>query len=206
MLDGQPAGEEFDHRARHLDPGQHAQLGIDDVEPKLVIGGVDVGDQTPRQTRQDSRRDPVEILRRAVRGDHQPPSGGDDLVHRVEEFFLRRILAGDKLDIVDQQQIGRAQPALEADRVILANRADELDHELFGRHRNDSSGRGFRQEHLADGVEQMGFAAAGAAMDEQGVEVDALGAGQGLGGGRGDFIGLADHEGVEIITRVESRR
>ena len=30
------------------------------------------------------------------------------------------------------------------------------------------------QEHLADGVEQMGLAAPGAAMDEQGVEVDAF--------------------------------
>ena len=31
----------------------------------------------------------------------------------VEEFFPRRILAGDELDVVDQQQVGVAQPLLE---------------------------------------------------------------------------------------------
>jgi hypothetical protein len=30
----------------------------------------------------------------------------------VEEFFLGRILAGDELDIVDQQQVGRAKRLL----------------------------------------------------------------------------------------------
>ena len=64
-----------------------------------------------RQARQDARRDPVEVLRRAVRRDHQPPAGRDDLVHRVEEFFLGRILAGDELDVVDQQQVGASAAA-----------------------------------------------------------------------------------------------
>ena len=93
--------------------------------------------------------------------------GGDDLVHRVEEFFLGRILAGDELDVVDQQQVGRAQPLLEADRVILAQRADELDHELFGRHRHHARAGARFQEGLPDGVEQMGLAAPRAAMEEQ---------------------------------------
>ena len=78
--------------------------------------------------------------------DHQPPAGGDDLVHRVEEFFLGRILAGDELDVVDQQQVGRAQPALEADRVVFLQRADELDHELLGRHRHDARARAAVEE------------------------------------------------------------
>jgi len=73
-------------------------------------------------------------LRRAIRGDHQPPPGCDDLVHRVEEFFLRRILAGDELDVVDQQQVSISEALFEADRVVFLQRTNELDHEFLGRH------------------------------------------------------------------------
>ena len=187
-------------------PGSARQLGIDDVEAKLVIGRVDVGDQAPAEARKDARRDPVEVLRRAIRGDHQAAAGGDDLVHRVEEFFLRRILAGDELDVVDQQQVGRAQPALEADRVIFPQRADELDHELLGRHRHDPRARAALEEGLADGVQQVGLAATGAAVNEQRVEGDAVGGGQRLGGRGRNLVGLADDKGFEAIALVEIGR
>ena len=59
---------------------------------------------------------------------------------------------------------------------------------------------------MADGVQQVGLAAAGAAMEEQRVEGDALGGRQRLGGGRGDFVGLADDESLEAIARIEIRR
>jgi hypothetical protein len=36
----------------------------------------------------------------------------------VEEFFLRRFLAGDELDIVDHQEVGRAQLLLELDGLV----------------------------------------------------------------------------------------
>ena len=139
-----------------------------------IIGRVDVGDQAPRQARQDARRDAVEVLRSTVGSDHQPPSGRDDLVHRVEEFFLRRILAGDELDIVDQQQVGVPKPLLEADRVVILQRADELDHELFGRHRDHPRAAIVRKECVTDGVQKVGLAAPGAAVDEKRVEADGL--------------------------------
>jgi len=161
---------------------------------------------TRRQARQDSRRDSVEVLRRAVRGDHQPAAGGDDLVHRVEEFFLGRILAGNELDVVDQKQVGAAQPLLEPDGVVFLQRPDELDHELFGRHRDDSSTAVQRREAVTDRVQQVGLAAPGAAMDEEWVEADRWRGRQRTSGGRGDFIGLADDERFEPVARVEVRR
>ena len=66
-------------------------------------------------------------------------------------------------------------------------------------------GRRF-EEGLADGVQQMGLAAPGAAMKEQRVEGDAVGGGQRPRGGRRDFIGLADDERVEAVARVEIGR
>ncbi len=62
------------------------------------------------------------------------------------------------------------------------------------------------EEILADGVQQMGLAAPGAAVDEQWVERHLVGGRQRLGGGRGDFIGLADDEGVEAVARIEIGR
>ena len=55
------AGEEVDHRAWHVDSGKRLQLRNDDVEAKLVIGRVDVGDQPPRQARQNPWRNPIEV-------------------------------------------------------------------------------------------------------------------------------------------------
>ena len=56
---------------------------------------------------------------------------------------------------------------------------------------------------MADGVEEVRLAAAGAAMEEERVEGDILGRRQGAGGVEGDLIGLADDEGLETITGLE---
>src|SRR3546814_9174331 len=80
----------------------------------------------PRSTRTDTLF-PYTTLFRSLARRH-------DLVDRVEEFFLRRILAGDELQIVDQQQIGGAQPGLERKGIARAQRLHEFEHEAFGRH------------------------------------------------------------------------
>ena len=198
-------GEEHHHVLRHLDVGECFELLDDDVEPELEVGLVDVGDEAPGQAREDARLDPVEVLRRAVGTDHEAAPGRDDLVHRVEEFFLRRFLARDELDIVDHQQIGGAELLLELDRVIGAKRGDELDHELFGRHVDDLGARAARAELVADRVQEVGLAAAGAAVDKERVEHDVVGAGERPGRVERNLIGLADDEAVEPIARLEAR-
>ena len=87
---------------------------MEDVEAQLVVGGVDVGDQPPCHAAEDAVLDAFEVLgteRSEVMT--MPLPGADDLIHRVEELFLRRLLAGDELDVVDHQQVDRAQPLLE---------------------------------------------------------------------------------------------
>src|SRR5205085_806862 len=82
---------------------------------ELEIGLVDVGDEAPGQPREGAGLDAVEVLRRPVRRDHQPAAGRDNLVHRVEEFFLGRFLAGEVLGVVDHQKMGAAYLLLELD-------------------------------------------------------------------------------------------
>ena len=54
-------------------------------------------------------------------------------VERVEELLLRRFLAGDELDVVDEQQVDACGSARGTRRPIVANGVDELVHEALGR-------------------------------------------------------------------------
>ena len=121
----------------------------------------------------------------------------------MEEFFLRRFLAGDELDVIDHQQIGRAKLLLEAERLVGAKRGEEFDRELLGRHVDDLRTRIEPVEFVTDGVQQVGLAAPGAAMDEQRVERDLLGRGERAGRIEGDLVRLADDEIAEHVARLE---
>ena len=56
---------------------------------------------------------------------------------------------------------------------------------------------------VADGLEQVGLAQAGVAVDEQRVVLPGRGLGHGEGGGVGEAVGRADDEGVEGVPRVD---
>ena len=58
---------------------------------------------------------------------------------------------------------------------------------------------------MADGVEQMGLAAPGAAMEEERIERDLVGGGERTRGVERHLIGLADDEILEAVARLERR-
>jgi hypothetical protein len=99
-----------------------------------------------------------------------------------------------------------AQLLLEADRVVSPQGRDEAEHELLGRHQHDLRARPVAPIFVADGVQQVGLAAPGAAMDEERVEGDIVRAGERAGGVEGNLIGLADHERIETKAGIERRR
>ena len=76
----------------------------------------------------------------------------------MEEFFLRRVLAGDELEIVDQQQVRAAQTLLERMRVARAHRCDEIIHEPLGGHAQHDRVRVMLEERMADRVHEVGLA------------------------------------------------
>ena len=162
---GDPAGEELEHRLRDLDLlRDQRRLGPQDLEPQLVGGGVNVDDQPPAQARADPLLEAGQLARATVRRDHDLPATVDQGVEGVKELLLGGLLAADELDVVDHQDVGRAEQLLEAHGVLEAQRLDELIHELLGG-QVDHAAHGVLPADLpGDGVHQVGLAEADAAM------------------------------------------
>ena len=59
-------------------------------------------------------------------------AGFVEVVERVEELLLRPFLAGDELDVVDQEEIDGAVLGAELGGAVVADRIDELVREALG--------------------------------------------------------------------------
>src|SRR5882672_5568432 len=88
------------------EPERHG-LGFlqDDRDPHFLLRGLDRHSKTPRETRLEALVHAGEVLRISVTGDDQLLVGLDKRVECVEKLFLCSVLAGEKLDVVDQKKI-----------------------------------------------------------------------------------------------------
>jgi hypothetical protein len=122
----------------------------------------------------------------------------------MEELFLGPLLAGEELDVVDQQRIERAVRLLEfRDRVVLQGPHHVAD-ESFAVDVGDPSVGTSQTEHVANGVHEVRLAKADATIDEQRV-IGAAGIFRDLdGGGAGELVALALDERVEGEFRVDA--
>src|SRR5450755_2750947 len=103
-----------------------------------------------------------------------PIAREDDLLMSVEErvegvkkFFLRTFLAAEKLDVVDQEQIGLAITFSKFHQRAVLNRVDEIVDEKLAGKIHDLRVFLFRPNVLADRLHQMRFAETNAAVNEQ---------------------------------------
>ena len=92
------------------------RLLAEDRDPGLEVGRLDVADQAPLEPGPQPLLEPGQLLRRQVGGD-------DDLLVRVvqrvegvEELLLRLHLAGQELDVVDEEHVDVAVDGLERGR------------------------------------------------------------------------------------------
>src|SRR5207249_3827301 len=108
-------------------------LFLEDGHARLEVRRLDVGDQSPLESRAQTLLDLGNVLRRRVARDDDLLARLVQVVERVEEFFLSPLLARDELDVVDQEQIDRAIARPELRGPIVADRVDELVGEALGR-------------------------------------------------------------------------
>ena len=128
-----------------------------------------------------------------------------EIVERVEELLLGPFLAGDELDVVDQEQVDVAVLGAELRGSVVADGVDELVGEALGGEVEKTQCWIQTGDLVTDGVEEMGLAETDAAVDEQRVVGLGRELGDRLAGRLRELVGVADDEGVERVAGRESR-
>ncbi len=146
-----------------------------------------------------------EFLGVGVAGENDLRAFGDQRLESVEKLFLRLVFAGEKLHVVDQQQVERVVVALEFLEGLALVGTHHFADELLGLQVTNAGARLLRQQRVADRVHEVGLAQTDAAVDEQRV-VGAPGVFRHLNGrGAGKLVGLAGDQGFEAEHGVEAR-
>ena len=175
-----------------------------DGEAGLELGGLDVGDQTPFEPTTEAVFERRNRLGRAVRRDHDLTAAVVDFVERVEELFLEFLGALEELDVIDEQHVELAVAPFEHRHSgPVPDGLDERVHEGLGRDVAHPLAGEHGADVVPDGVEQVGLAQPGGAVDEQGVVGLRGRLGDRERGGVGETVRGTDDELVEGVARIE---
>ena len=154
------------HVVAQVEP-QALGLVLDDGHAGLVIRLCHVADQAGFKAGAQPVGQLDHVAGRLVRGQHDLLVVGMQGVEGVEELLLGLLLAGDELDVVEQKQVGVAVFVAEFQVFALADGLDQLVRELLAGDIDDVD-VGVPLLHLGgDGVEQVGLAQAGVAVEEE---------------------------------------
>ena len=178
----------------------------EDREARLEVGRLHVGGETPLEARAQPLLEPAHLAHRPVAGQDDLLAGLVERVEGVEELLLDALLASEELHVVDQQDVvAGAVALLELVEPLVAERLDELVRERLGgdvaRHEVGMLGAHV----LADRLQQVRLAEAGAAVDQERVVGLAGRLGDGQRRGVREAVRRADHERVERVLRQERR-
>ena len=186
-----------------LGGSQHFGFRIDQGHAGFEIRGLDVGQKAPFEAGLETIFQCEDFLGR-------PVGCEDDLfarfvqgVESVEKFLLGADLAGDELDIVHQQQVGHAVFFPEGSYIAPLDGADQLVGEIVALDIDDAVGRAGAGDVTGDGIEKVGFAQTGLAVDKQGV----IGTGRflryGIGGRMGKLVAAAHDEALKSVVGID---
>ena len=170
------------------------RLFLQDGEAHFDVRRLQIRDQTPFKARDEAVFQPLNFAGRTVAGEHDLLVRLVQRVERVEKFLLDALLAGEKLDVVNQQHVGLAVFFAEADELVVLNAVNVFVREFLGRDVGDARAFFVRGDMLADGVKQMRLAQPDAAVKEKRIVGFARRLGHGQRGGVGKIIVVADDE------------
>ena len=203
-------GQKFQHALIHLKLGilltEGFNLGLQNAQAQLVIGGVQINHQAALQARLDAVFQVLDLTGGTVARDDDLLVLVHQRVERVEELFLGAVLAGDELHVIDHQHIDRAEHLFEIHHLAVTQRLHETVHELFRRQVDHVQVRAAGLQFPGDGMHKMGFTKTHAAIKKERVEGDRAAFSHALGSGMGQFVGLANHERVKGKALIQRRR
>ena len=199
-----PVGDQEQHVLRQRAPAALLLAAIaQDRDPGLEIGLMHVGHQALVEARGEPLLEHGDVLGRFVGRDDDLLVSVAQGVEGVEEFLLRALLAGQELDVVDEQDVHVAVLVAERQRLAVLDGVDHLVGEPLRRDVVDAQPGPRLLGCVADGVEEMGLAEPRSAEDEERV-VDRPGVGRhGEAAGVGEAVARAHDEAAEREPRVE---
>ena len=143
------------------------RLALDNGNAGLKIRRLDVGCQAPLEPGAQTLLQALDLLCRAIGRDNDLTTVVVQGVESVEKLFLRTFLAGQELDIVDQQYVRLAVLVPELFRGGRLDGGDDLIGEHFTVHIHNVEIRVILFDLHLDRVQQVGLAQAGRPVDEQ---------------------------------------
>ncbi len=124
----------------------------------------------------------------------------------MKKFLLGAFFPGQKLNIVDQQDIDAAILVAEINRFIVADGIDQFIGKLLRRGIHDLELRIMLQGVMPDSVHQMCFSQPNASINEKRVVSLGNRLGHGQRGGVSETVAVSNHKCFKNIFRIEIAR
>ena len=187
-------------RQRHA---HDLRLLLQNGQAHLDVRRLQVGDQPPLEARDQPVFQVLNLAGRPVAGQHDLLVRLVQRVEGVEELLLNPLLAGQKLDVVNQQHVRLPVFLAESGELVVLDAVNVFVGELLGGDVGDARALLVADDMLADGVQQMRLAQADAAVKEKRIVGFAGRLRHRQRGGVGKIVVVADHERVEGVLGIE---
>jgi len=176
----------------------------EDGETGFEIRRLEFGDQTPFESGDESLFEPLDLVRRPIARHHNLFMGVEEGVECMKEFLLKAFLSGEKVNIVDQEQVHTAVTLSELKRLIGLKRINEFVDEGFGRDVANAGRSSMGEDIMTDGLHEVGFTEARVAVDKEGVISFGGRLSHGHACGVSKTVGGAHDECIKLELFVES--
>ena len=197
-------GEEGQYVLRNLHA--HAlHLVSQDGEAGFHIRRLQVRNETPLKAAHQTMLQVLNFTGRPIAGQHDLLVRFVQCIESVEELLLYPLLAGEKLDIINQQNLGLAVLLPELHELVVLNGSNVVVCEFLGGHIGNLCTFLVSRHMLAHCVKQMRFAKASTAVKEQRVVRLAWLLCHGHRSGMRKAIVVANNEGVEGVARIKDQ-
>ena len=121
----QLVGEETQHVVAQRAFPARLGPGTEDGQPGFGFGRQQAPDRAPQQPIRQLRRKVIGQARMAVAGQHHLPAVGQQRVERVQELLLGRTLAGQEVEVIQQQRVALAELLAEDAELAQPHRLHE---------------------------------------------------------------------------------
>ena len=107
-------------------------LLLQNREAHLNVRRLQIGDETPLESRDEAVFEILDFTGGTVAGQHDLLVRFVQCVEGVEKFLLDAFLAGEKLDVVNQEHVGLAVFFAERGELVVLDRVNVFVGEFFG--------------------------------------------------------------------------